>query len=198
MDYNINNVINQNIDNNKMIRGERRNAICMKKFLISLLIILGCIGVGLSLYDNKDSIKESVSADTNMGVSTKSQSEFNLFLQNEITPVKQSVNEIIQQRKQNSAFNRATLQDKITTATNNISNAIDNVNNQSVSETQTPAKEGVITCLNKIKYNLILLEQASEKDDFTPTNKDVNEYYSKITSYCSELNNYIGIGETVK
>lgn len=161
------------------------------KYMISALIVVGVLGLGITSISNKDKILNTLNAD----VSVKNQTQYNLYLQNEITPIVEMACDIQQMNKVNSEINRLVLQNKITDCVSAIDNAKTNIHNQEVTNNQKDAKDNIIVSLNSLKYNLGKLDTLSRTDGYK-SNKD--SLYSEISDSTTAIDDYIGLGEEIR
>lgn len=174
---------------------KRKKQSKIPKIIIIILIVAGAVGLGLVLIDNKETIKRDINSDI---TEIKPQNQYNLFLQNEITPVKRLTGDIIKLRKVNSNLNRLELQDKINKCTETIDSTIRKIDAQGVNDNQKFAKENTISELNKLKYNLSLLSGASKKESFkTQGDKEIDKIFDDIGLSCSQIDDYIGVAEGI-
>ena len=163
--------------------------------LLGLLIAFGSIGIIMSCVENQDKIQETLNYDT----SIKNQTEYNLFLQKEITPISEMVNDILTIRKVNSDINLVNFQSKIRDTVSYIDKALTDIGNQSVSSHQASAKENTVANLNKLKYILNQLSEASKKEGFkTQGNTEVDKLFTDLATAFSDIDDNIGIGEEIK
>ena len=161
------------------------------KYIIPALIVVGVLGLGIASVSNKDKIIDTLNAD----VSVKNQTQYNLNLQNEITPIVEMACDIQQMNKVNSEINRLVLQNKIKDCVSAIDNAKTNIYNQEVTNNQKDAKDNIIVSLNSLKYNLEKLDALSRTDGYK-TNKD--SLYSEISDATTAIDDYIGLGEEIR
>ena len=165
------------------------------KILIAAVVLVGAIGLGLSSYDNKEAIKETMTSD----ITVKDQSHFNLFLQGEITPIKESTNNILQLRKLNTEMDSLILQNKIKDIVKSLDIAISNIDKTIVKDTQENAKAGTLAALNNMRYSLTLLDEESRKENFKiQGNETVTTIFNNISAYWLEIDDFVGLAETVR
>lgn len=170
------------------------------KSAIAGVIVVGFVGMTLSLVDNKENINEIM----NRPVTIMNQMEYNVFLQRKITPVIEMSYDIIGMRKIYTEINYLNYQKKIDNTIETIDSAIIDLAEQDLTPNQFTSNERTIATLGTLKVHLGSLKgrlgEANEMTGLFDFHHDstLESIFTDIQTTLTNLDDYLGLGEEVR
>lgn len=170
------------------------------KIIIGAVLVMGVAGAGLDFMFNRESIHNMISQE----VTITGQAEYNVMLQQKITPVVHLTQEALAMRKVYTEISIPDYNLKIDRTVEAIDIAISDILLESATANQKLSRDRTIGSLGKLKVDLLDLKNKLNNDGTGKTlfefqnNPEYEQIYTRIANSLMEINDYIGLGEEIR